>query len=85
MKYKKDYSTKNYREWLSEKKWTAFLLTVPTGRPIPFKADNANDINSIKTTASMLNGSCDCPRAFSVTADFDAGVFSVTAQDKSPQ
>lgn len=82
MKYNKDYSTKTAKEWLAERKWTAFLMQVPVGKAQPFIVDDSNDINSIRSTASMLNKDAECDRTFDVSVDFANGAIAVTATMK---
>lgn len=83
MKYNKDYSNKTAKEWLAERKWTAFLMQVPLGKTLPYLVANANDINCIRSTASMLNTDTDCDRSFVVSVDFEFSVIAVTATKKS--
>ena len=82
MKYNKDYSTKTAKEWLAERKWTAFLMQVPVGKAQPYAVDDANDINNIRSTASMLNSSEECDRTFEVGVDFSDSVIAVTVRMK---
>lgn len=82
MKYNKDYSTKTAKEWLAERKWTAFLMQVPLGKTQPYLVADANDLNSIRSTASMLNKDQDCDRTFVVSVDFGTAVIAVTATKK---
>lgn len=79
MKYNKDYSTKTAKEWLAEKKWTAFLMQVPVGDACPFVVSDPNNLNSIRSTAVMLNADKDCPKRFAVKVDFANGAIAVTA------
>lgn len=82
MKYNKDYSSKTAKEWLADRKWTAFFMQVPIGKPQPFIVNDANDINSLRSTASMLNKDADCDRTFDVSVDFTNGAIAVTAKMK---
>ena len=84
-KYTKDYSSKTAKEWLDEKKWTAFLLCVPIGKPKGYPCDDANNLMSIRVTASMLNKDPECDRVFKITADFDTKVITVTANKKGQE
>lgn len=81
-KYDKDYSSKTAREWLEDRKWTAFLLSVPLGKPKGYPCGDANHLMSIRVTASMLNKDPECDRVFKITADFDTKVVTVTANNK---
>ena len=82
MKYKKNYSGKTAQEWLSQGKWTAFLLQVPLDKAKGYLCNSANDIDKIKVTASTLSKREDCDRRFSITPDFDTRVVTVTAKLK---
>ena len=81
-KYNKDYSVKTAKEWLSEGKWTGFLMRVPIGDPKGYLCGNANDLNCIRSTAAILNSDPDCERRFYVSADFDTKVVTVQASLK---
>lgn len=81
-KYKKDYSAKTAKEWFSERKWTGFLMRVPLGEAKGYLCDKANDINSIRATAAMLNSDPECERKFYVAADFDTKVVTIQASNK---
>lgn len=82
MKYAKDYSVKTAKEWFDEKKWTAFLMSVPIGKAKGYPCDDANKLMSIRVTASTLNKNPNCDRVFKITADFDTKVITVTATKK---
>ena len=82
-KYNKDYSIKTAKEWLAEEKWTAFLMRVPLGGQHPYLVKDANSLNLIRSTAAILNNRPSCERTFSVSADFDDKVVSVTATLKA--
>ena len=71
MNYKKDYSAKTADEWFSEKKWTAFLMSLPLGRTRDYTCDNYTEINKIRTIASMLTKRGE-DRKFSITTADDA-------------
>lgn len=83
MKYAKDYSAKTAREWFEDGKWTAFLMSVPIGKPKGYPCDDANKLMSIRVTASMLNNNPECDRIFKITADFDTKVITITANKKN--
>lgn len=82
MKYKKDYSGKSAQEWLSEGKWTAFLMRVPLNKTRGYLCNSANDICSIKVIASLLSNRPDCDRKFSITPDWDTKILTITASKK---
>ena len=82
MKYNKDYSIKTAKEWLADRKWTAFLMQVPIGDANPYLVGDPNDLNSIRSTAVMLNADKDCPKKFTVKVDFANGAIAVTASLK---
>ena len=79
----KDYSSKTAKEWLSAKKWTAFLMSVPVGKPMGYPCDDSNYLMRIRVTASMLNKDPKCDRSFKIYADFDSKVITVTATKKN--
>ena len=81
-KYTKDYSSKTAKEWLSEKKWKGFLLSVPLDKPMGYPCEDSNFLMRIRVTASMLNKDPECDRVFKITADFDTKVITVTANKK---
>ena len=78
MKYNKDYTTKTAKEWLDMRKWTAFLMQVPIGKAQPFVVKDANDINSIRSTASTMTNDAECDRSFEVGVDFATSTIAVT-------
>lgn len=78
-KYNKDYSVKTAMEWLTERKWTGFLMRLPLNKTKGYPCQNANDAMSIRATASALSNNPDCNRKFSVIVDFDTKVVTVTA------
>ena len=78
-KYNKDYSAKTAMEWFSERKWTGFLMRIPLNKTKGYPCTNANDVMSIRAIASMLSTDPLCERKFSVTADFDTKVITLTA------
>lgn len=80
--YTKDYSGKTATEWLAERKWTAFLMRLPLNKTKGYPCQNANDLMSIRAIASMLSTNPECDRRFSVVADFDTKVITVTATRK---
>ena len=80
--YNKDYSSKTAKQWLDERKWTGFLMRVPINKTKGYPCQSANDVMSIRATASMLTQNPDCDRKFSVVADFDTKVITVTASLK---
>lgn len=82
MEYNKDYSKKTAMEWLAERKWTGFLMRIPLDKTKGYPCKNANDLMSIRATASMLSNNPDCERKFSITADFDTKVITITATQK---
>jgi len=84
-KYTKDYSAKTAKEWLACKKWTAFLMSVPLGKPMGYPCADSNYLMRIRVTASMLNNDPKCDRTFKITADFDTKVVTVTADKKQNQ
>ena len=77
------YSGKSADEWLSNRKWTGFLMTVPLGEAITRRVMDSNDAMSIRTTASMLNKNGNCGRTFKVVIDFDSREVTVTATNKT--
>lgn len=81
----KDYSGKTAKEWLALRKWTGFLMRVPLNKTMGYPCQNANDLMSIRATASMLKNNPDCDREFKVFADFDTKVVTVTATPKNEQ
>jgi len=81
-KYNKDYSRKTAMEWLSEGKWTGFLMRIPINKTKGYPCRNANDAMSIRSTASQLNNDPECDRKFSVVVDFDTKIITVTASEK---
>ena len=82
MKYNKNYSGKTAQEWLSEGKWTAFLMRVPLNKTRGYLCNSANDIYSIKVIASILSNKPDCDRKFSLTPDWNTKILTVTATKK---
>ena len=80
--YNKDYSGKTAMEWLAERKWTGFLMRIPLEKTKGYPCQNANDVMSIRATASMLSNSDDCDRKFKVVADFDTKIVTITATKK---
>lgn len=78
-KYNKDYTGKTWRQWLSERKWTGFLMRVPLNKSKGYPCENANDLMSIRATASMLTQNPECDRKFSVAVDFETKVVTITA------
>ena len=60
----RSYSGKSADEWLSNRKWTGFLMTVPLGEEVSRRVMDSNDAMSIRTTASMLNRNDNCDRSF---------------------
>ena len=82
MKYNKDYTTKTAKEWLDQRKWTAFLMRVPVGKAQPFVVKDANDINSIRSTASALNKDAECDRTFEIGYNFANSIIAVTVTRK---
>lgn len=81
-KYNKDYSAKTAEEWLSERKWTGFLMRLPLRSSKDYPVENANDAMSIRATASMLTNNENCDRRFSVTINFEESKVIVTANKK---
>ena len=81
-RYKRDYSGKTAVEWLAERKWTAFLMRIPIGKTKGYPCHSANDVMSIRATASMMSSDPNCERKFSVVADFDTKIITVTATVK---
>ena len=79
----KDYSSKTAKEWLAEKKWKGFLLSVPLGKPMGYPCEDSNYLMRIRVTASVLNKDPECDRSFKITADFDTKVVTVTATKKT--
>ena len=69
-------------DFLKSRKWKAFLMAIPTGKPKGYPFQNANDLNTIRVRATQLNTDPDCPRKFNVTIDFDDKVATITANDK---
>lgn len=84
-KYNKDYSGKTAMEWLSERKWTGFLMRIPLDKTKGYPCQNANDAMAIRTTASMMNNNKECERKFSVVVDFDTKIVTVTASLKQDE
>ena len=80
--YNKDYSGKTAMEWLAERKWTGFLMRIPLDKTKGYPCQNANDVMSIRATASMLSNNNDCDRKFTVIADFDTKIVTITATKK---
>ena len=78
----KDYSIKTAKEWLDERRWTAFLMSVPLDNEKKYQCRNANDMMSIRVTASTLNNDPECDRRFTVAVDFDTRVITITATKK---
>ena len=71
MKYKKDYSVKTPEEWLAEKSWVAFLMSLPFNRARVFMCENVLDIVRIRTSASMITKRKDAGRRFRISTDDD--------------
>ena len=69
-------------DWLEERKWTAFLMRVPLNKTSSYSCNSANDMMSIRATASMLGNNPECDRVFKITADFDKKEIIVTANKK---
>lgn len=83
MKYNKDYTTKTAKEWLAERKWTAFLMRVPVdGEMHPYLVGDPNDLNSIRSTVAMLNTDPDCDRKFQIKVDFENGAIAVISNPR---
>ena len=78
----RSYSGKTADEWLSKRKWTGFLMTVPLGEEVSRRVMDSNDAMSIRTTASMLNRNDNCERSFKVVINFDTREVTVTANEK---
>lgn len=78
----KDYSGKTAMEWLAERKWTGFLMRIPLDKTKGYPCKNANDVMSIRATASMLSNNEECDRRFTVIADFDTRIVTITATKK---
>ncbi len=69
-------------EWLALRKWTGFLMRLPIGKTKGYPCENANDVMTIRATASMMSNDPDCDRKFSIVADFDTKVITITASLK---
>lgn len=81
--YNKDYSHKTATEWLSKRKWTGFLMSLPIRKKSKkFPVENASDAMSIRVTASGLNSNHDCDRRFEVKVDFDLKIVEITVTKK---
>ena len=80
--YKKDYSCKTAIQWLAERKWKGFLMRVPINKTKGYLCQNANDVTLIRTTAAQMSMNPECDRKFSVIADYDTKVVTVTATKK---
>lgn len=84
MGYNKDYTIKTAKEWLAERKWTAFLMRIPAdGEMHPYLVNDPNDLNSIRSTVAMLNANDECDREFKIKVDFENGAIAVTSKSKS--
>lgn len=81
-KYVRDYSAKTAMEWLAERKWTGFLMRIPLDKTKGYPCQNANDVMSIRATASTLSNNKECDRRFTVIADFDTKIVTITATKK---
>ena len=66
-------------DWLKQRKWKEFLMSIPLGKPMGYSVENANDMYTLRVRASQLSTSADCDRTFSVTIDYDTRVVTVTA------
>lgn len=77
----KDYSGKTAEEWLAERKWTGFLLSVPIGSETEYRVMDSNDAMSIRATASMLNHNINCNRRFRVKVNFDTRIVTVNVAE----
>lgn len=77
--YNKDYSSKTAKQWLDERKWTGFLMRLPLNKEKVFTFKSANDIMSIRATASMLTKNTDCERKFSTVSNLDDKVMKIIA------
>lgn len=73
----------NAVELLKDRKWKAFLMAVPLGKPKGYHVENANDMYTLRVRASQLSSSEDCDRTFSITLDYDTKVVTVTAKLKA--
>lgn len=63
-------------DYLKDRAWKKFLLSVPLGRPRGYCFQYANDIQTLRVIASRLNKSEDCGRRFAIT---DVNLDSKTA------
>jgi len=78
----KDYSGKTAIEWFDLRKWTGFLMRVPLNKTSCYSCDSANDMMSIRATASMLGRNPECDRVFKINANFDKKEIIITANKK---
>lgn len=82
----RDYSGKTPEEWFAEKCWSGFLMTIPLGKRMVVKCENVFDINTLRSTASMLQKRTTVDRKFSITTDKDVmtnGLIIVEANGKN--
>ena len=57
-------------------------MRIPLDKTKGYPCQNANDVMSIRATASMLSNNNDCDRKFTVIADFDTKIVTITATKK---
>lgn len=56
---------------LRDRKWTAFLKSLPAERLVTFKMESAQDIDSLISIAGRINSHSDNINKYSISADFD--------------
>jgi len=67
---------------IKSRKWKDFLMAVPLNKPSGYYVANANDLYTLRVRASQLSKSDDCDRTFSITADLETKIITVTARQK---
>lgn len=76
--YNKDYSCRSAAEWLADRKWTGFLMSLPARKKSKkYPVQDANDAMSIRVTASTLNSNPDCDRRYEVKVDYDLKIVEI--------
>lgn len=78
----RSYTGKTADEWLANRKWTGFLMTIPLDEEVERRVMDASDAMSIRTTASMLNRNDNCDRLFKVGIKFNSRDVTVIATKK---